>query len=62
MRSVTTPTEQNPADSHALLSAVEDGDAARVQRLLAEGSRADAVLRGGETPLMRASARGHEDV
>lgn len=62
MRSVPTPREQSPADSLALLSAVEDGDAARVGSLLAAGERADATLRGGETPLMRAAARGHKDV
>ena len=62
MRSIPTPTEKSSTDSLALVSAVEDGDAARVERLLAEGARAEAKLRGGETPLMRAAARGHEDV
>lgn len=62
MPNVQAPTEQSNADSLALFSAVEEGDAARVASLLSVGARADANLRGGETPLMRAAARGHEDV
>jgi hypothetical protein len=51
--------------THALtvFGAAEDGDAAAVARLLASGASADErVTRGGETPLMRAAARGHEEV
>lgn len=42
--------------------AVESGDAARVQSLLASGAGVDATFDRGETALMRASARGYADV
>lgn len=42
--------------------AVESGDAARVQSLLASGAAVDATFDRGETALMRASARGYADV
>jgi hypothetical protein len=46
-----------------VFGAAEEGDAAAVARLLASGASADErVAPGGETPLMRAAARGHEDV
>ncbi|HEX8723572.1 MAG TPA: ankyrin repeat domain-containing protein [Pyrinomonadaceae bacterium] len=49
--------------ARVLLDAAEDGDAAAVAESLAAGARADARLApGGETPLMRAAARGHEEV
>jgi hypothetical protein len=45
-----------------LLGAAEEGDAAEVARFLASGTSADERRApGGETPLMRAAARGHED-
>src|SRR5215212_9560908 len=45
-----------------LLGAAEGGDAAEVKRLLAAGAPADERRApGGETPLMRAAARGHEE-
>ena len=58
------PQEKNQhADARALFDAAGGGDAASVARLLAEGARADARLApGGETPLMRAAARGYEEV
>jgi hypothetical protein len=47
----------------ALFGAAEEGDAAAVARLLARGASADERrVPGGETPLMRAAARGHETV
>lgn len=46
-----------------LFGASEGGDAAEVARLLASGAAADERRApGGETPLMRAAARGHEPV
>ncbi|HEX8502169.1 MAG TPA: ankyrin repeat domain-containing protein [Pyrinomonadaceae bacterium] len=57
------PERQQKADARALFDAAEAGDAAAVARLLAAGAPADARLaHGGETPLMRAAARGHEGV
>jgi hypothetical protein len=54
----------NGAHSRAreLTDAVESGDAARVEALLAAGARADAPTREGQTPLMRAAALGYEDI
>jgi Ankyrin repeats (3 copies) len=55
-----------PNETHSrareLTEAVESGDAARVEALLAAGARADAPTREGETPLMRAASLGYEDV
>jgi hypothetical protein len=63
MPNASTTDEQKRRQAHAFASAVADGDAATVSLLLAEGARADAALtHGGETPLMRASARGYVDV
>lgn len=57
------PEKYQKADARALFGAAGEGDAAAVARLLAAGASADARLApGGETPLMRAAARGHEDV
>jgi hypothetical protein len=58
------PDEQpQKADAHALFGAAEDGDDVAVARLLAASLPADArLVPGGETPLMRAAARGHERV
>ena len=43
--------------------ASEEGDAALVARLIASGADAEErTTHGGETPLMRAAARGYEDV
>jgi hypothetical protein len=42
--------------------AVESGDAALVESLLASGAHVEATFERGETPLMRASARGYADV
>ena len=50
-------------EARRLFGAAEEGDAPAVARLLAAGLSADARLApGGETPLMRAVARGHEEV
>ncbi|HEV7889290.1 MAG TPA: ankyrin repeat domain-containing protein [Pyrinomonadaceae bacterium] len=56
------PNGPEAAAARALVEAAEAGDAARVTSLVASGAFADARLRGGETPLMRASARGYADV
>ena len=56
------PNGPEAAAARALAEAAEAGDAARVASLVASGAFADARLRGGETPLMRASARGYADV
>jgi hypothetical protein len=56
------PNGPEAAAARSLAEAAEAGDAARVASLLASGAFADARLRGGETPLMRASARGYADV
>lgn len=56
------PNGPEAAAARALAEAAEAGDAARVSTLVASGAFADARLRGGETPLMRASARGYADV
>src|SRR5947209_1397433 len=53
---------ENQTDARALMSATDEGDAARVASLIAAGARADARLSNGETPLMRAAARGFADV
>ena len=57
-----TPRGRTPAVTQALLSAVESGDASRVEPILAGGALADSASASGETPLMRAAARGYEDV
>jgi hypothetical protein len=63
MPNISPPDERKRDESRALLSAVADGDAFAVAALTASGTRADATLsRGGETPLMRASARGDVEV
>lgn len=56
------PNGPEAAAARALAEAAEAGDAARVSSLVASGAFVDARLRGGETPLMRASARGYADV
>jgi hypothetical protein len=56
------PNGPEAAAARSLSEAAEAGDAARVASLVASGAFADARLRGGETPLMRASARGYADV
>ena len=56
------PNGPEAAAARSLAEAAEAGDAARVASLLASGAFADARLRGGETPLMRASAHGYADV
>src|SRR5687768_9301856 len=51
------------ASARSLIAAAADGDASEVARLLASGSAPDArAVAGGETALMRATARGHETV
>jgi len=51
------------AAAAALLEAADEGDAASVAALLASGADADArTAPGGDTPLMRASARGHLEI
>lgn len=59
---LAAPNGPEAAAARALAEAAEAGDAARVVSLVASGAFADARLRGGETPLMRASARGYSDV
>jgi hypothetical protein len=56
------PNGPEAAAARALAEAAEAGDASRVASLVASGAFADARLRGGETPLMRACARGYADV
>jgi hypothetical protein len=56
------PNGPEAAAARSLAEAADAGDASRVAALLASGAFADARLRGGETPLMRASARGYSDV
>ncbi|MET0623634.1 MAG: ankyrin repeat domain-containing protein [Pyrinomonadaceae bacterium] len=63
MNSALTPEKNQKSDARALFDAASDGDATGVARLLSAGVEADARLApGGETPLMRAAARGHEEV
>src|SRR5688500_2590820 len=63
MTTALPPEKSQKPDARALFGAAEDGDAASVARLLAAGTTADARLtHDGETPLMRAAARGHEEV
>lgn len=63
MSSTLTPEKNQKSDARALFGAAEDGDAPGAARLLSAGVAVDARLTpGGETPLMRASARGHEEV
>lgn len=58
-----TPEKNQKSDAHALFGAAVDGDAPAVARLLSAGVAADArLVPGGETSLMRAAARGHEEV
>jgi hypothetical protein len=59
---LAAPNGPEAAAARALTEAAEAGDAVRVTSLVASGAFADARLRGGETPLMRASARGYADV
>ncbi|MDT7688681.1 MAG: fibronectin type 3 and ankyrin repeat domain protein 1 [Acidobacteriota bacterium] len=55
--------EQKIKDARSLSSAVADGDARVVAALLEVGLHADTPLStSGETPLMRASARGYTEV
>jgi Ankyrin repeats (3 copies) len=56
------PNGPEAAAARALVEAVESGDSQRVASLIASGAFADARLRGGETPLMRASSRGYSDI
>lgn len=60
MNSQTTTKTTN---ARTVFSAAEEGNAAEVERLLTSGASADErVAAGGETPLMRAAARGYEEV
>ena len=60
MNSQTTTKLMNAL---TLFGAAEEGDATALTRMLASGVSADERRApGGETPLMRAAARGHEDV
>lgn len=62
-KTVNSPSETKMTNATTLFGAAEEGDAAAVARALAAGASADERLsKGGETPLMRAAARGHEDV
>ena len=45
-----------------LLAKAEAGDAVAVDRLLAAETNPDQPGPGGETPLMRAAARGHTEI
>jgi cytoskeletal protein RodZ len=51
-----------PIDTQTWMQAVEEGDAARVKSLLAEGADVNAISSGGKTALMRAAARGYTDI
>jgi hypothetical protein len=62
-KTVNSQSTTKMTNARALFSAAEAGDAAEVARLLASGAAADGrPTPGGETPLMRAAARGQEDV
>lgn len=50
------------AGAQALMRAVESGDAAEAQRLIAAGTVADMPVASGETALMVAAAKGFTDV
>jgi hypothetical protein len=60
---VNSQTTTKTTNALTVFSAAEEGNAAEVERLLASGASADErVAAGGETPLMRAAARGYEEV
>jgi hypothetical protein len=62
-KTVSPQSTTKMKNARAVFSAAEEGDAAEVLRLLASGAAADErPVPGGETPLMRAAARGHETV
>lgn len=62
-KTVSLQTTTKMTNAQTLFGAAEAGDAAEVARLLASGASADERRApGGETPLMRAAARGHETV
>ncbi|HZT58448.1 MAG TPA: ankyrin repeat domain-containing protein [Pyrinomonadaceae bacterium] len=62
MSNANATGKETQASVSALLEAAGGGDAARVASFVAGGASADARLPNGETPLMRAGARGYEDV
>lgn len=60
---MNSQTTTETTHARAIFSAAEEGNAAEVERMLASGASADErMTAGGETPLMRAAARGHEEV
>lgn len=62
-KTVNSQTTTKMTNAQTLFGAAEGGDAAEVARRLASGASADERRSpGGETPLMRAAARGHETV
>lgn len=62
-KTVSLQTTTKMTSAQTLFGAAEAGDIAEVARLLASGASADERRApGGETPLMRAAARGHETV
>ena len=62
-KTVNSQTTTQITSAPTLFGAAEEGDAAEVGRLLSSGASADErATPGGETPLMRAAARGHLDV
>ncbi len=62
MSDATPQNRHTPRVAQALVGAVERGDAQEVASLLASGGFADARTSAGETPLMRAAAKGFDDV
>src|SRR3712207_8924016 len=62
MSDATPQNRHTPRVAQALVGAVERGDAQEVASLLSSGAFADARTNGGETPLMRAAAKGFDDV
>ena len=53
---------REPFDAAALVRAAGEGDAARVESLLAAGADVNAALEGGETALIRAASKGRVEV
>ncbi|HEX5707707.1 MAG TPA: ankyrin repeat domain-containing protein [Pyrinomonadaceae bacterium] len=62
MTNASMASGREPIDARALVRAAGDGDAARVESLLAAGADANSVTESGETPLIRAASKGHADI
>ena len=62
MKDASTADGRGPFDARALLRAAGEGDAARVESLLAAGADVNAAAEGGETALLRAASKGRLQV